>query len=312
MSSILNWIGKRFHGHSSDLKAVLHLIEVLRTLEREAAADPGREVDHEHSESLAFRRFDEAWRELHSQINLQRLPETWLEFHEWLADANQMFGNVEMPGVHYETCRWLPAARSLKAVLRDSILERAKERLARPEDKDLWTDPRVATLVTSLARTEWVAVILSLLTPVLRIDENSLDANQQEVLARLRAELAAFEYRGLEVGLQGPAVVVRLLFGETLAVGQEIVVTLANRDTMSTIMNLQVYLEKREASVLWAGSKPGGSFQIRTSPGCLEMHVPRQEWKSRAIPAGARLTMLIHSYNLRYLAGCVAAPEVDG
>lgn len=312
MSSIFTWIGKRLRGRSSGLNAVLSLVEELRILEREAAADPGREIDYEHSESLAFRRYDEAWRELHSQINLQPLPETWMEFHEWLAEAKQVFGDVEMPGVHYETCRWLPAARSLKAVLRDSILERAKERLARPEDKDLWTDPRLATLVTSLARTEWMADILALLTPVRRIDEGSLEPRQQEGLARLRAELATFEYRGLEVGLQGPAVVVRLLFVETLAVGQEIVVTLANRDTMSTIMNLQVYLEKHEASVLWAGSKPSGPFQIRTSPGCLEMHVPRQEGRSRAIPAGARLTMLIHSYNLRYLAGCVAAPGVEG
>ena len=123
-------------------EALLDHLQLITTLEERAAADPGREEDHDHVTSEAYDAYSAAFRHLFGLLDQLPQPLTWIQLFEWTRHNNHYFGDAEMHG-HLSPCTWIPQVRSVRTVLLRHMLRAAEEN---PE-ADMWANPQLQKML---------------------------------------------------------------------------------------------------------------------------------------------------------------------
>ena len=249
---------------------------MLRGLEAAARLDPGTEDEHDHIESDAWRAYDGAWRGL---IDLFDAPETW---HEALA-VNATFGEAEYPGIGGAQMKWRAGGRTVRSMLAKAVERRLCERLARPGDEALWSDPGSVALLKELG----IEPFPSPFARLFRVTQLALWTERGYAVIRIRYEDESKELR-VNLGL----------------------VVLQGRRSLSPANLALVRVAPSAPFTVERPFTPGARTEVKTGEVILKLPGPR--WMQEKVAPGAELAVQVRGVPPFFLAGRSPAPEDPG
>jgi hypothetical protein len=251
-------------------------LAILRALEAEARRDPGHEDEHDHVESEAWRRYDAAW---HGLIDVLDAPERWPE----AMAVDESFGDVGYPGIGGAQMTWLEGKRTVRSMLSKAVERRLCERLARPEDDVIWSDPRNAELVKQLA----IEPFPSPFARQFRVTQLAAWTERGYAVFRVRYEDESKELR-VNLGL----------------------VALEGRRSLSPANLALVRVAPSAPFTVERPFTPGAVAEAKAGEVILRLPGPR--WKQEKVAPGARLALQVRGVAPFFLAATAPAPEEPG
>lgn len=193
----------------------------LEALEAAACADPGIELDHDHQETVATRRYDEAWTAVREHVGGLEPFTGWHEGDSWCVANRHRFGWVEAPGLHGGRMLWIEDARSVRSLLVDAAVQRASLRNVTPKDAARWKAAAMQALLRAWCEDAALpahsrAFVLAAIPEAEAIAKTVRAGALHEQLERTRASIERFDATSLAFAPATGGVVAIVAFAEML------------------------------------------------------------------------------------------------